>query len=449
MIHEPLILRREAMLPVAELVGAFTYALDMTEGQPPGHSLRACYIATRVGQVIGLEGAPLGAVYYAALLKDLGCSSNAARLHELYAADDLAFKHAWKTVDTGLPATLRFVFDRTAAGAPLSRRVAMIANVLRNGDEIAQEMIVARCTRGSDIARDLGFGEPVCDGIYHLDEHWDGSGRPGRLAGPAIPLPARIALLAQIADVFLQAGGPEAALFEVAHRAGTWLDPELAAAFLALGDDAEFWHELASPALEAMVTALAPLEERVVDDAFLDAVTAAFGKVIDAKSPFTAGHSGRVAELAQGMGAHFGMLPARLKQLRRAAALHDVGKLGVSSAILEKPGKLDDAEWVQMREHAAHTRAILARIGPLAEMAELAAAHHERLDGTGYPLGLDERTLSRETRIITLCDFYDALTADRPYRKAMPREQALAVIESEVGKAVDGACFAALREIVG
>src|SRR5688500_8921999 len=150
MIHEPLILRREAMLPVAELVGAFTYALDMTEGQPPGHSLRACYIATRVAQMMGIEGAPLGGVYYAALLKDLGCSSNAARLHELYAADDLAFKHAWKTVDTGLPATLRFVFDRTAAGAPLSRRVAMIANVLRNGDEIAQELIVARCTRGSD-----------------------------------------------------------------------------------------------------------------------------------------------------------------------------------------------------------------------------------------------------------------------------------------------------------
>ena len=448
MFLEPLILRREAMLPVAELVGAFTYALDMTEGQPPGHSLRACYIATRVAQTMGIDGAALGSVYYAALLKDLGCSSNAARLQELYAADDLAFKHAWKTVDPGLPATLRFVFDRTAAGAPLSRRVAMIANVLRNGDQIAQEMIVARCTRGSDIARELGFADAVCEGVYHLDEHWDGSGRPGRLAGQAIPLPARLALLAQIADVFLQAGGPEAALFEVAHRAGSWLDPELAAGFLALGEDEAFWRALASPTLEAKVTALAPLEERAVDDAFLDAVTAAFGKVIDAKSPFTAGHSGRVAGLAQSLGERFGMLPARVRQLRRAAALHDVGKLGVSSAILEKPGKLDDAEWIAMREHASHTRAILSRIGPLAELAELAAAHHERLDGTGYPLGLDGRTLSRETRIITLADFYDALVADRPYRKAMPQAEALTVIESEVGKAVDGDCFAALRELV-
>jgi HD-GYP domain-containing protein (c-di-GMP phosphodiesterase class II) len=446
MIHEPLILRREAMLPVAELVGAFTYALDLTEGQPAGHSLRVCFIATRVAQAMGIEGELLGSVYYAALLKDLGCSSNAARLHELYAADDLTFKQAWKTIDPGLPATLRFVLDRTAAGASLRRRVAAIARILRHGEHIAQEMIVARCTRGADIARELGFGEAVCEGIFHLDEHWDGSGRPERLAGQAIPLPSRLALLAQIADVFLQAGGPEAALFEVARRAATWLDPELAAVFVTLSDD--FWCELTSPAIEAKVIALAPPEERAVDDAFLDAVTAAFGKVIDAKSPFTAGHSSRVADLAHGLGAHFGMLPARLKQLRRAAALHDVGKLGVSSAILEKPGRLDDAEWVQMREHASHTRAILGRIGPLTELAELAAAHHERLDGAGYPLGLDERTLSRETRIITLCDFYDALTADRPYRRAMSQAQALAVIADEVGKAVDGDCFAGLRELL-
>ena len=129
-------------------------------------------------------------------------------------------------------------------------------------------MIVTRCTRGSDIARELGFGEAVCEGIYHLDEHWDGSGRPGHLAGPAIPLPARLALLAQIADVFLQAGGPDAALFEVARRAGTWLDPELAAAFVALGEDEQFWRDLASPVLEARSTAMAPPETRVVDEGF-------------------------------------------------------------------------------------------------------------------------------------------------------------------------------------
>src|SRR5690606_33689039 len=121
--------------------------------------------------------------------------------------------------------------------------------------------------------------------------------------------------------------------------------------------------------------------------------------------------------------------------------LHDIGKLGVPNAILDKPGKLDDSEWVEMRGHAAHTSEVLSRIGVFADMAALAGAHHERLDGTGYPLGLVDMEISRETRIITACDFYDALTADRPYRAAMDRTKALAIMESEVGKAIDGDCF--------
>ena len=137
-----------------------------------------------------------------------------------------------------------------------------------------------------------------------------------------------------------------------------------------------------------------------------------------------------------------------MRNLRRAAVLHDVGKLGVSSRILEKPDKLDDEEWVEMRGHASHTIAILSRIGPLRDMAGIAGAHHERLDGKGYPLGLEASRIAPEARIISVADFYDALTADRPYRGAMPVEKALAIMEGEVGKAIDGTCFEALRELV-
>jgi HD-GYP domain-containing protein (c-di-GMP phosphodiesterase class II) len=448
MLHTPLELRVDDALTRASLVGAFTYALDLTEGQPAGHSLRACYIASRLAQQLCVTGDAFASVYYTALLKDLGCSSNAARIHELYATDDLELKRDYKTIATGLSATLRFVVSKTGAGAPLHRRVAAIANILRNGDSIAQEMIVTRCTRGADIARELRFSDAVASGIYRLDEHWDGSGRPEGLVGADIPLPARLALLAQVADVFLQHGGPGAAALEVSRRAGSWFDPGLVQAFVALADNPAFWADLASPLLETITVAMAPDEACEVDEAFLDSVTTAFGQVIDAKSPFTGGHSQRVADLAEALGARFDMLPARLRQLRRAAALHDVGKLGVSCAILEKPGKLDAGEWDRMREHAAHTREILSRIGPLADLAGIAAAHHERLDGKGYPLGLDQRAIGRETRIITVCDFYDALTADRPYRAALPGGEALAIIEAEVGKAVDGECFAALRQMV-
>ena len=434
---------------LAEIIGAFSYALDITEGQPAGHATRCCWIGSHVGRAIGLSARDRDDLYYALLLKDLGCSSNAARICELYQADDLAFKQGYKTVGTSLAATIHFVASRTATAAPLHRRAAAIGHIFKHGDDIAQELIVSRCTRGADIARSLRFADEVSNGIYHLDEHWDGSGRPGHLRGTAIPLPSRIALLAQVVDVFHTHAGPAAAIDEVVRRSGTWLDPELAAAFAQVAADPAFWTGLASPFLDARLLAFAPPEHRrTVDDDYLDSIATAFGAVIDAKSPFTAGHSMRVADLAQAIGATMGVPASRHRWLHRAALLHDVGKLGVSNSILDKPGRLDEREWVAMRDHAVHTQAILGRIGVLADLAPIAAAHHEKLDGTGYPLGLRDHEIRRETRIITVCDFYDALTSDRPYRAAMSVEDALAIIASEVGTAIDGDCFDALRTAV-
>ena len=185
-----------------------------------------------------------------------------------------------------------------------------------------------------------------------------------------------------------------------------------------------------------------------MDEDYLDDIAMAFGQVIDAKSPYTGGHSERVGFYCDAVAAEVGIPAGARRQLRRAAVLHDVGKLAVSSAVLEKPGKLDDDEWQVMRSHASHTADILSHIGPMREMAMIAAAHHERLDGRGYPLGLDSAMISLESRIITVCDFYDALTADRPYRGAMPAEKALGKMAEEVGKAIDPQCFAALEAVV-
>ena len=448
MRHEFLADTATPVVSLPELVGAFSYALDLTEGQPAGHCIRSCWIGSHVGRELGLGAPALSDLYFTILLKDLGCSSNAARICELYEADDRAFKQGFKTVGTNLAATLRFVIAKTAPSAPLYKRAAAIGNIFKNGDSIAQEMILSRCTRGADIARSLRFSNAVCDGIYRLDEHWDGSGRPGRLTGKAIPLFAQIALLAQVADVFHTHAGVSAAIDEVSRRAGTWLDPELCAAFARVAAQPRFWSDLASPLLDARLLTMAPTGAAIaVDDDYLDAIAAAFGKVIDAKSPYTAGHSTRVATLASQIGAAMGMLPARQRWLHRAALLHDVGKLSVSNAILDKPGSLDEREWEAMRGHAGHTQAILGRISALADIAPIAAAHHERLDGMGYPLRLDDAQITRETRIITTCDFYDALTSDRPYRAAMSHDEALAIMTAEEGKAIDPDCLAALRSI--
>lgn len=447
MRHQPLAVPTASR---AELIAAFSYALDLTEGQPAGHCIRACWIGMRTGRALGLGAAELADLYYVLLLKDLGCSSNAARICELYEADDRAFKQGYKTVGTGLAATLHFVFSRTAEGRPLHRRAAAIGNILRNGDEIAQELIVSRCTRGADIARTLRFPPSVCEGIYRLDEHWDGSGRPGRLAGSAIPLSSQIALLAQVVDVFHGHAGAGAALGEARRRAGNWFDPALVRALEAAASEPDFWATLTSSLIEGRIVRMAPPEPpEAMDEDYLDAIADAFGQVIDAKSPFTAGHSRRVGNLALGMSRKLGMTPDRQRWLRRAAVLHDVGKLGVSSSILEKPGGLDAREWEEMRTHADHTRAILGRIGALSDLADIAASHHERLDGTGYPLRLDAASIGLETRIITACDFYDALTSDRPYRAALPVDEALRIVRQAVGSALDGTCVEALHASLG
>lgn len=132
--------------------------------------------------------------------------------------------------------------------------------------------------------------------------------------------------------------------------------------------------------------------------------------------------------------------------LRRAALLHDIGKLGVSNAILDKPGKLDEAEWRAVQAHAAYTEQILYKLSPFKTLARMAGAHHEKLDGTGYPRGVNGDEISLMTRIITTADIFDALSAERPYRAAMPIDKALAIMEENLHTAIDPECFAALKK---
>ncbi|WP_372425219.1 HD-GYP domain-containing protein [Salinarimonas chemoclinalis] len=436
-------------LALADVLGALSHALDITEGQPPGHALRCAFVAHAVGDALGLGGEALGDLFHAVLLKDLGCSSNAARICALYLADDRTFKHDYKLVGDSLPQALRFVLDHTGLGSGLAARFAAVIEVVRNGGEIARELIETRCERGASIARAMGFSEAVAIGIRDLDEHWDGGGRPRGLSGTAIALPARVALLAQVVDVFRGARGPAAALAETRGRAGTWFDPRLVEAFAEVAAAPGFWEALADPGIEAAVLALPPARDvRRLDDGGLDRIANAFAQVVDAKSPYTAGHSERVAFYAGLIAEELGLDAHRRAWLGRAALLHDVGKLGVSNAILDKPGKLDDAEWVAMRNHARDGEVILSRIGAFGGLARIAGAHHERLDGAGYPRGLRGAEIGLDTRILSVADVFDALTADRPYRAGMPVAKAFEILHADTGSALDGDCVGALARAI-
>jgi len=433
-------------LKLSELIGSLSYALDLTEGQPAGHCVRSCWIGMKIGRDAGMSTEQLWELYYMLLLKDVGCSSNAARICELYMTDDRLFKHDYKTVGDSLPQALSFVFKHAGMKAGMAERFRTVLTTLRDGRRTGREFIATRCQRGAEIARLLRFPERVATGIYSLDEHFNGKGSPAGLKGEAIPVYARIALLAQVVDVFHTAEGRAAALAEVRSRSGSWFDPRLVAAFERVSATDAFWNTLKSPELDQILYAMEPPEHIVaIDDDYLDDIATAFGQVVDSKSPYTSGHSSRVALYTDIIAEEMGFSSERRRWLRRGAMLHDVGKLGVSNTVLDKAGALDREEWAEVRQHAAYTESILSRIGAFAELARIAGAHHERLDGGGYPRGLKADQIDMETRIITTADIFDAITAERPYRGAIPVPQALEMMEKTVGTAIDGRCLDALK----
>ncbi|HEV7307600.1 HD-GYP domain-containing protein [Ensifer sp.] len=437
--------RQPQQLRLAEIVSALSYALDLTDGQPAGHSVRCCWIGMHLGERLKLSDAERHDLYYALLLKDLGCSSNAARICKLFATSDHDFKRNAKLIDNSFTQVLGFIAANTAVRSGLAVKLRTVLNLAMSGGKIDRELIETRCERGAEIARRMRFSEPVAQAILDLDEHWDGRGQPLGRKGAEISLLARIALVAQVVDVFNITAGRKAACRELRRRAGKWFDPALASAFEEIAADPAFWSALEDPKLDTRVFALEPAGfSRDVDDGLLDDIADGFAQVIDAKSPFTSGHSKRVALFTDLIATELGLSRARKRWLVRGALLHDIGKLGVSNEVLDKPAKLDPEEWSAMKNHPDLGAAILERIDAFGRLATIARNHHEKLDGSGYPCGLSGSDLDLETRIVTIADIFDALTADRPYRAAMPAAKALAIMAADVGTGLDPVCYDAL-----
>jgi HD-GYP domain-containing protein (c-di-GMP phosphodiesterase class II) len=414
---------------LSEVVAALSHALDITEGQPIGHAERCCRIGVRLGEAIGLPAPSRSALFYALLLKDAGCSSTASRVAALFENDDQRVKVDLKTTDLQRPLeAIRYAARNAAPERNLLMRARRFTLVALKGSR--REITQLRCERGAEIARQIGLSEETAQAILHLDEHWDGAGDPASVRGEDIPILGRILCLSQSAEIAWQHGGPDAAVEVARQRRGTWFDPQLVDVLAALRADSAFWARVS----RIDIADLEP-EDRaeVADDARLDRIAEAFAAVIDAKSPFTSQHSQGVADIAGRVARELDLPAPELRDLRRAGLLHDIGKLGVSSRILDKAGPLDEAEWAAMRRHPEMTQRILEHVSAFGPLAETAAAHHERLDGRGYHRGVDADRLALPARILAVADVAEALGADRPYRPALAPEEVLALMREEVG----------------
>ncbi len=425
----------KVQIKLSEVISALSYALDITEGQPKGHAARSCMLGMRLGKELKLGAAESSALFYALLLKDLGCSSNAGRMCYLFGSDDRVVKRNFKTVEwTRFSGSLGYVANNVADHGSLIDKAKHFARVAMGGGKEARALIDLRCERGAKIARELEFPELTATAILSLDEHWDGHGHPAGLKGEQIPLLARVLNISQTLEVFIREYGLSAACDMVVERSGTWFDPELCRLFLTVKDDSQFWDSYNTDSPANATAAFEPPDSMLIADAaLLDRIAEGFSQVIDAKSPWTYRHSEGVAKISAGIARVMGFSAEEVRYVRRAALVHDVGKLGISNLILDKPGKLTPEEIAEMRRHPLFTYQILSQVDGFRDLADLAASHHEQLDGKGYHRGLDASQLSTFARILCVADIFEALTAKRPYRQDLTSEEVSAILKNKLG----------------
>ncbi len=435
------------VVPLTDVLAALSFALDLTEGQPMGHSLRTCLICMDVAERLDLPLQVRRDLYYAALLKDTGCSSNAAAVYEMFGGDEIAAKRARMVTDWSneLSAVL-FALRHAAPGASWGERVRRMATLAQLGSGVASKLVRVRCDRGAEIVLQLGFGSGAAEAVRALEEHWDGHGHPAGLKGDQIPIVARVLGLAQILEVFASENGPAAGLARVRRRSGRWFDPTVVEACRGLEPKLAHWATRGTHELRADVSAAEPGHAALLaGSATLQRVAHVFADIVDAKSPYTGAHSQRVAELSVGVARTLGWNRELVEETRSAALLHDLGKLSVPNRILDKPGPLDAAEWEIMRLHALYTERILEHVQGFEWLAFASAAHHERMDGSGYCRGIAADQLPELSRVLAVADVFDALSTARPYRHALEPDQVLAIMEDEGAAGFCPECFDALR----
>jgi HD-GYP domain-containing protein (c-di-GMP phosphodiesterase class II) len=328
------------------------------------------------------------------------------------------------------------------------RRPAHLARMAAAGPAGGRAVMRATCEVGSRMAERLRLGAEVTAALRQSTEVWDGTSGAYGHAGDEIPTPARYALLASQVVLHARLAGPDAALAVVRQRSGRWFDPDLAAVFARAGPD--LLHHLDEVDVWAEVLAVEPTPVACVPEAQLDEVAEVFADMVDLKSPDTLGHSTGVAALTAEATRLLGMSAERGRTVRRAALLHDLGRVAVGGSVWQQARPLRTAQWEQVRLHPYHTERILDRSSALAPLAPLAGMHHERLDGSGYHHHLSAAALPAEARVLATADAFQAMTQPRPHRAAMPPDEAALILEADVAAGrLDAECVQAVVAAAG
>jgi HD-GYP domain-containing protein (c-di-GMP phosphodiesterase class II) len=431
----------------AEVIAALCLGTDLGMGLPFEHGLRTTLIAMRLGDRIGVDDETASQTYYASLLSYSGCTADAEILAEIFGGS-LTTNFAPRMMGSRREVIAGIARALPDPASPPPVRAIQIARRLPRAARENKPHVTAICEVAQMLATRLGLPTGFPELFLYLVERWDGKSPLGQAKGEEIPLAIRIAHVAQDAALQEMLGGEERAARVVRERAGQAHDPEIAARFaddaaeiLALDPDTSVCDE---------VLACEPHPQLTLTGEAIDGALAAMGAFADLISPHFAGHSAGVAELAAAAATHSRLDSRGEVALRRAALVHDVGRVAVWAKTWEKPGPLNADEWEQVRLHPYQTERVLSRSQFLAALAPIAGAHHERLDRSGYHRGVAGADLNLPARLLATADVFHALTEPRPYRQPISPDVAAETLAAEASAGrLDPDCVNAVLEAAG
>lgn len=407
----------------AELLCALAYGSGMAAAERMEHGTNTAFVGAQLGHALGVPSTDMEAVYYGALLKDVGCGACGVVLGRFYADDELGPGLDLTQVDLHSPRSLAtWAMSRLRLDPSLPARLARLAAFASQCGSLAHEAMASHCEIAADFAAGLGFGHHVQEAVHYQYERHDGRGPAFHRRSETIPRSAQILHVALAADLVRGLNGPDAAAAMVRGRAGSYFDPDVAEAYLDLGDN--LWPPADDPIPLSDVLACDPgtSVDALPGDRRV-AVCEALADFADLKSARRGRHSRTVADLAGQAAAHLGLAGVEQERIYRAGLVHDIGKIAVPYRMLQHadaatraPAHERNAAAIAepVRLHPHYGQRILSRVHPLADLAADVSAHHERLDGSGYPLGLAGRSMPISARLLAVADLWAERAADGP-----------------------------------
>jgi HD-GYP domain-containing protein (c-di-GMP phosphodiesterase class II) len=418
---------------LAELMAALSLATDLGLGKPLEHELGVCLAALELAERLGCTPEESSHVYYLALLVHVGCTAAAPYFASWVGGDEIRFQSGVHVLGPASQPSedVRYLIRRLADDRPLPERARLVAKQLVGGRKQFELAAANLCEGGRLLARRLRLPDEVARALGQVPARWDGKGVPGDLAGEEISWPLRIVRVAHDFVAVAHGRDRDAALKALNRRRERGYDPQVVDA--ALAEPEALLRAANVPDAFERVLDAEPQPVAAISSAGLESVARAFGEFVDLKLRFLTGHSGRVAELAATAAEALGCSRAEASAVRAAGFFHDLGRVAVPNGVWDKPRALSGGDWERVRLHPYYTERVLERSPALAPLALLAGSHHERLDGSGYHRGATAAQLSMGARLLAAADVYDAMTHDRPHRRALRPADARTELREMVG----------------